>query len=150
MPALRMRLFVPSPRQTNFLLLAGFAALGAAVYIRYGLVESAAMTSVCEGDVVRAGCTLRRMALELQQTQIFGGIALIAAAVHFWRPSVAAFAVALVATAFGLLLFNASAAAFAAGLLILAFARPVLASTSTRASTAPPQTTPPASSETTR
>jgi hypothetical protein len=143
-----MRLFVPSPRQTNFLVIAGFAALGAATYVRYGLIDSAALGAICDTGFVRAGCALRRMAAELQQTQIFGGAALIAAAIHYWRPSIAAFSVALVASIFGLLLFNASVAALAAGLLIFAFARPVHANMPPRAPAAPPRTTPPASSET--
>lgn len=150
MAASRMRLFVPTPRQTNLLIVAGFAALGAAIYLRYGILESATLNAACEAGAVRAGCGLRRAALELQETQIFGGIALVAAVLHFFRPNVAAFTVALVASVFGLLLFNTAAAAFAVGLLIIAFARPVHASTPTPMPTAPPRTTTPASSETSR
>ncbi len=55
---------------------------------------------------------------------MFGWTAFGAALINLIRPSLVTFAIALAATAFGLVLYNAGLAGLAAGLLILSFARP--------------------------
>jgi len=47
---------------------------------------------------------------------------------HLIRPSLALFAIALVAGAFGIVLYNVGLSALAGAVLILSFARPVIAS----------------------
>ena len=57
--------------------------------------------------------------------QVFGWASLGAATLTLIRPSPALFSIALALTGFGLVLYNASLAALAAGLLVMCFARPV-------------------------
>lgn len=120
-----MRMFMPSPRQTNLVIVCAFAALFAAFYIRNFVIGSREIELVCAAGIPDPVCFLRRAALDFRDTQLFGGLALIAAAWHLWRPDFRIFLLALTAAVFGLLLFNTSPSAVAAGLLILSFARPV-------------------------
>lgn len=148
MAASTMSTFVPSPRQSNLLILLACAALGYGFYLRYAVVEAPALIAACGEGLPRAVCSLRRFVLELADLQFFAGTALLAAVFHFVRPMPAALAVALVATAFGLTIGDVGASAFAAAILIMAFARPARASSSRRAPAGSPQTTGPASSRT--
>ncbi len=58
---------------------------------------------------------------------MFGAIALGVAGLNLIRPSLVLFAIAMVAAAFGIVLYNIGAAGLAAALLILSFARPASA-----------------------
>jgi hypothetical protein len=55
---------------------------------------------------------------------VFGVVALGAALLNLIRPSLALFAIGLVAAGFGIVLYNVELSALAAGLLVLSLARP--------------------------
>lgn len=118
-----MRLFLPSARQLNWLLIVGFLSIGYALYMRYDAIEQANVGLACAGGLDTWLCTSRKVLVALFEHFVFGWIALVAAAVNLWRPSLVVFAVALAATCLGLVLYNAGLASLAAGLLLLSFAR---------------------------
>jgi hypothetical protein len=143
------RPFRPSPHAANGLIVLGFAALLYAFYLRYFVIESGSIRLACEGGLSSTTCLVRRGATELFRNEVFGALALAAAAWHLWRPRIALFAVALVLAAFGLVLYNNGLAALAVGLLVMSFARPApsrAARTPRRERRAPRKTTKPASS----
>ena len=144
-----MRLFVPTPRQTNFLILLVCASGALAFYLRHSIVEAEPLIAACAAGVPRPSCRLRQFIIELYEMQFFGGIALVAAILHLARPRTGMFTIALIATSFGLILYNAGIAALAAGLLIVAFARPAYASKQAPMRITAPRTTKPANSRTT-
>lgn len=144
-----MRYFLPAPRQTNFLILGGCAAVAFGFYLRYSILGAEPLIAACAAGAPRASCSIRLFIIELSEMQLFGGVALVAAILHFARPRVDMFAVALVASSLGLLLSNTGAAALAVGVLIIAFARPAHASKLPPMQLTPPRTTKPASSRTT-
>jgi hypothetical protein len=141
-----MRPFLPTPRQTNLLLLLGFAALGLAIYLRHAVLDADFLAIVCLPDKTRATCFARSLLAEFSGLQVFGGVALVFAAIHFWRPELRLFAVAMIGAIFGLLLGNVPVSAFAAAVLVISFARPQRANTQAQTPQAPPQSTMPASS----
>ena len=118
------RLFLPTARQTNWLLLIGLLALGEALYLRYLAIEYAQVSLACQGGLSSWLCTTFRLAIVLYNHSVFGWVALAAALLNLVRPSIALILVALAATAFGLVLHNADLAGLAAALLILSLARP--------------------------
>ncbi len=121
MPA---KLFLPSARQTNWLLMVGFAALGQALYLRYLAIEYAQVSLACQGGLDTWLCATFRLTIVLYNHAVFGWIALIAALLNLLRPSLVLVTIALVATGFGLVLHNAGLAGLAAALLMLSLARP--------------------------
>jgi hypothetical protein len=118
------RLFLPSARQTNFLLIVGFLALGEALYLRYLAIEYATVSLACQGGLQTWLCTTFRTVIALYNKGVFGWLALAVALLNLLRPSIVLVAVALAATAFGLMLHNAGLSGLAAALLILSLARP--------------------------
>jgi hypothetical protein len=118
------RSFLPSARQTNWLLIVGFLALGEALYLRYLAIEYAPVSLACQGGLNTWLCATFRLAIVLYNHSVFGWVALGAAALNLVRPSMVLISVALAATAFGLVLHNANLAGLAAALLILSLARP--------------------------
>ena len=116
--------FLPSARTTNWLLTIGFAALLGAFYLRYLVVENSTVGLACDAGRDSAVCHARFVATRLFRAQGFGFVALGAAFLNLIRPALPLFAIAIVATAFGLVLYNTSLAGFAAGLMIMSFARP--------------------------
>jgi hypothetical protein len=116
--------FLPSARTTNWLLTIGFLALLCAFYLRYLVIENSTVGLACDAGRDSVICLSRFVATRLFRAQVFGFIALGAALLNFIRPSLLLFAIAIVAAAFGLVLYNASLAGLAAGLMILSFARP--------------------------
>jgi hypothetical protein len=60
--------------------------------------------------------------------ELFGGLALVVAALHFVRPRFALFAAGVAAAVAGLILYNTGPAALAVALLVVSLARPVHAS----------------------
>jgi hypothetical protein len=118
------RLFLPTARQTNWLLLVGLLSLGEALYLRYLAIEYAQVSLACQGGLSSWLCTTFRLAIVLYNHSVFGWVALAAALLNLVRPSIALILVALAATAFGLVLHNADLAGLAAALLILSLARP--------------------------
>jgi hypothetical protein len=117
-------LFLPSARQTNWLLIVGFLALGEALYLRYLAIEYAQVSLACQGGLNTWLCTTFRLVIALYNHSVFGWVALTAAVLNLVRPSIVLTSVALAAAAFGLVLHNANLAGLAAALLILSLARP--------------------------
>jgi len=140
------RSFLPSPRAANLLIAIGAAALGYALYLRYLMIENSTVGLACEAELATTACTVRKAAIFLFQYQAFGVLALAAAVYHLLRPNIYAFAVAMVAAAFGLVLYNNGLAALATALIVVSFARPVIVDTPPPEAGAARRTTGPASS----
>jgi hypothetical protein len=124
MPAMQRPLFLPTARQTNWLVIIAFLALGEAMYLRYQVMENATMSLACQGGLDTWLCSTFRLTTILYPYQVFGGVALVVALLNLLRPSIVLVAVALAAAAFGVVMHNADLSALAAGVLILSLARP--------------------------
>ena len=118
-----MKLFLPSARATNYLLIVGFCSLGYALYMRYLAIEQTPVGLACEGGLKTWLCFTRHIAIVLFTYSVFGWAALIVAAVNLLRPSLLLFAVALSLCCIGVVLYNVGLSAIAVGLLLLSFAR---------------------------
>jgi hypothetical protein len=118
-----MKLFLPSARATNGLLIVGFCALGYALYLRYLVIELSSVGLACNAGLGTWLCFTRQIVTALFTHWVFGIAALIAAALNLLRPSLAFFAVALATAGFGIVLYNVALSALAVGLLIVSFAR---------------------------
>jgi hypothetical protein len=124
MPVATRPLFLPTPRQTNWLLIVGFLCVGEALYLRYLAIENSTVSLACQAGLDTWLCTTFRLTIVLFRYQVFGALALAAALLNFVRPSLVLVTVALAAAAFGVVLHNADLSALAAGILILSLARP--------------------------
>ena len=122
------RLFLPSARATNWLLIVGLLSLGYALYLRYLIIENVPAGLACDAGASSWLCLSRTVAIAFGLHGVFGWVALGGAILNLIRPSLPLFAIALAATCLGLVLHNAGFAGIAAGLLILSLARPVPAS----------------------
>lgn len=141
-----MRLYLPTPRETNLLILLGFAAFGYALYLRFLVIDAPSIEFACAEGLARAVCTVRRTVIELRDLQFFGGLALVCAALHFIRPRFATLAIGVAAALFGLILRNTGVSALAAAILIMGFARSAHSDTSKPGPAAGLRTTVPANS----
>jgi hypothetical protein len=121
---MRRPLFLPTARQTNWLLIVGFLAVGEAFYIRYMAIENLNVELACQAGLKTWLCSTFRLSIVFFNHEVFGGVALVAALLNLLRPSIVLVAIALVAAGFGIVLHNADLSALAAGLLILSLARP--------------------------
>jgi len=121
------RLFLPSARQTNWLLIIGFLALGYALYLRYLAVEQPTVGLACQAGLQTWLCSIRQVAIVLFTHSVFGWLALAAAALNLIRPHLFLFGVGIAAAGLGIVLYNVALSAFAVALLILSLARPVRA-----------------------
>jgi len=117
-------LFLPTARQTNWLLIIAFLSLGEAMYLRYAAMENSTVSIACHSGLNTWLCGTFRLAVVLFHYRVFGGLALAAALLNLLRPSLVLFAVALAAACLGVVLHNADLSALAAGVLILSLARP--------------------------
>ncbi len=117
------RLFLPTARQTNWLLAIGFLALGEALYLRYLAIEYATVALACQAGLQTWLCTTFRLVIILFNHSAFGWIALSAALLNLLRPSVLLVSIALAAAAFGLVLHNADLSGLAVALLVVSLAR---------------------------
>lgn len=120
------RPFLPTARQTNLLLVVGFACLGYALYFRYLVIEQSTVGLACEAGLATWLCATRRVVLVLFNHNVFGVVAVGAAVLNFIRPSLVLFTVALAAAGVGIVLYNVALSSLAIALLILSFARPQL------------------------
>jgi hypothetical protein len=118
-----MKLFLPSARATNYLLIVGFLSIGYALYLRYLAIEQSTVGLACGSGMDTWLCTTRALAIALFTRSIFGWTAVIVAALNLLRPSLILFAIALAAACFGVVLYNVELSALAVGLLVLSFAR---------------------------
>ena len=121
---MQSRLFLPTARQTNWLLLIDLLALGEALYLRYLAIEYAQVSLACQAGLDTWLCGTFRLVIVLYNYSVFGWVALAAALLNLLRPSIILLSVGLAAAAFGLVLHNAGLAGLAAALLILSLARP--------------------------
>jgi hypothetical protein len=128
-PTLQRRpLFLPTARQTNWILVVTFVCVGEALYLRYLAIENSTVSLACQAGLNTWLCGAFRLTIILFNHQVFGAVALAAALLNFMQPSLALVTVALAAAAFGVVLHNADLSALAAGVLILSLARPAPAS----------------------
>ena len=118
------RLFLPSARELNGLLIVGFLATGYALYLRYLAIEQPSIALACEAGLRTWLCATRGVATWLFRHDVFGSLALAAALLNLIRPSVMLVAVALAVGGFGVVLYNVDLSALAAALILLSLARP--------------------------
>jgi hypothetical protein len=118
------RMFLPSARATNGLLIVAFFATGYALYLRYLAIEQPSVALACEAGLRTWLCTTRGIATWLFRHDVFGSLALIVAIINLVRPSVALVAVGLAVGGFGIVLYNVDLSALAVALLLLSLARP--------------------------
>jgi hypothetical protein len=121
---MRRPLFLPTPRQTNWLLIVAFLSIGEALYIRYLVIENAPVELACQAGLNTWLCSAFRLSVAFFNHGVFGEVALAAALLNLLRPSIVLMSVALAAAGFGVVLHNADLAALAVALLILSLARP--------------------------
>jgi hypothetical protein len=118
------RRFVPSARETNWLLCVGFLSVGYALWLRYRAIEYAPVSLDCQGGLDTWLCGTFRTVIVLFNHSVFGAVALGAAVIQLLRPSVPMFAIALAAAGFGIVLHNLGLSALAGALLVVSLARP--------------------------
>jgi hypothetical protein len=116
--------FLPTARQTNWLIIVAVLALGEALYVRYMAIENTTVELACRAGLQTWLCSSFWLSLAWSEHDVFGGVALAAGLLNLLRPSVVLVGLTLAAAGFGLVLHNADLAALAAGLLILSLARP--------------------------
>lgn len=117
-------LFLPSARQTNWLLVVGFLAVGEALYLRYQAIENASASLACQAGLQTWLCATFRLVIVLYNHGAFGWVALVTALLNLIRPSIVLIAVALAFAGFGMVLHNANLSGLAVAILILSLARP--------------------------
>ena len=117
-------LIVPSMRAWILFAALGLVALGAALFLRYSIIQNTQIGLACEAGEESLTCKVRLTVILMFVQDTFGWIAMIAAGVQLWRPNRVAFAVGLVAALLGLVLYNTRASALAVALLVLSLARP--------------------------
>jgi Gpi18-like mannosyltransferase len=116
--------FLPSRRAAAIIAALGLAALAAALWLRYGVIQNSGIGIACEAGEESLICTLRLAAILMFARGLLGWIALAAALLQLWRPNVVAFGIGLIFALLGLVLYNTRVSALAAGLLVLSLARP--------------------------
>ena len=104
---MRRPLFLPTARQTNWLLIVGFLALGEAMYLRYMAIENVPVSLACRAGLDTWLCSTFRQSIVLYEHEVFGAVALVAAVLNLMRPSIVLVTLALAAAAFGVVLHNA-------------------------------------------
>jgi hypothetical protein len=125
-PRAPRRLFRPSAASLNWVIAIGFVSLGYAMYLRYLVIQQTEVGLACDGGLKTWLCLSRTVVSALFNNEVFGWVSLGAAVLTLIRPTLALFTIALAASAFGIVLYNAGLSGFAAGLLIMCFARPVV------------------------
>jgi hypothetical protein len=118
------RLFLPTARQLNLLLIVGFLSVGYALYLRYLVIEQSTVGLACESGLRTWLCFTRNTVIWLFNYSVFGIGALAAALINLVRPSIMLLALGLAAGGFGIVLYNLGLSALALPLLILSLARP--------------------------
>ena len=121
----KTRLFLPSLREAVVIVAAVIAALGAALYLRYGIIQNTPIGLACEAGERSLTCAVRLQVILLFIRDVFGWTAIIAAAIQLVRPNVVAFGLGMVSAAMGLVLYNTRLSALAVALLLLSLARAV-------------------------
>jgi type IV secretory pathway TrbD component len=119
------RLFLPTARQANWLLIIGFLSIGYALYLRYMVIEQSGASLACEAGLQTWLCATRRLTIWLFNHSVFGWVALAAAGLNLVRPSLLLFALGIAAAGIGIVLYNVGLSALAVALLVLSLARRV-------------------------
>lgn len=122
-PQGRFLTFAPSRRVLAVIIPLAGAALGLALYLRYGIIQNGPIGLACDAGEQSSTCTVRATLITLFVRGVFGWTALIAALVQLWRPNRFAFGIGLIAACFGLVLYNTRLSALAVALLVLSLAR---------------------------
>ena len=117
------KLFLPTARATNVLLIVGFLSVGYALYLRYLAIEQPTVGLACAAGLNTWLCFTRSIVTALFTHWVFGWAALALAALNLLRPSLVLFALALATAGFGIVLYNVGLSALAVGLLVLSLAR---------------------------
>jgi hypothetical protein len=117
-------LFLPTARQTNWLLMIAFLSVGVALYVRYMAIENLNVELACQAGLRTWLCGVFHVSIALYSHYVFGAVALAAALLNVVRPSIVLVAVALAAGGYGIVLHNPELSALAGGVLILSLARP--------------------------
>jgi hypothetical protein len=142
-PQVSSKLFLPSRLYGLTLAGCALAALGVALFLRYGLIQSTPIGLACKPGEKSLTCMVRLAVILLFVRNMFGWTALAAAIVQLIRPNRIAFGIGLVAAALGLVLYNLRLSALAVALLVLSLARAApegrLASGTRMAPTRPPE-----------
>ncbi|MEX2167543.1 MAG: hypothetical protein WD852_11105 [Methyloceanibacter sp.] len=115
--------FLPSKMETAVLAGLGLAVLGVALFFRYAVIQNTPLALGCEAGEESLICPVRLAVLFLFTWNVFGVVAVFAAAIQLWRPNVTAFGIGLVFALLGLVLYNTRLAALAIALLVLSLAR---------------------------
>lgn len=121
------RLFRPSAASLNGVITIGFLSLGYAMYLRYLVIQQSAVGLACDAGLKTWLCLSRSVVSALFNNEVFGWVGVGAAVLTLIRPSLPLFTIALAASAFGVVLYNAALSGLAAALLIMCFARPASA-----------------------
>jgi hypothetical protein len=121
---MRRPLFLPTARQTNWLLVIGFLAIGEALYIRFLAIENPNVALACQAGLKTWLCSSWQLSVVLFRNEVFGAVALAVALLNLVRPSLVLVALTLAIAGFGVVLHNVDLSALAVGLIILSLARP--------------------------
>jgi hypothetical protein len=116
-------LFLPTARQTNWLLIVALLSVGEALYVRYMAIENLNVELACQAGLKTWLCGVFHVSIVLSNHYVFGAVAMAAALLNLIRPSIVLVAAALAAGGFGIVLHNPELAALSAGVLILSLAR---------------------------
>jgi hypothetical protein len=100
------------------------AALSLTIYMRYWIVEPAAVGLTCDAGSMTTVCVIRRTFIGIFVWNGFGGAALIATGLALLRPSSLLVGIALAAGFIGVVNYNTQLSALALALLPLVLARP--------------------------
>jgi hypothetical protein len=119
------RLFLPAPQGTLVVCALVLAALGLALWLRYGIIQNTPIGLACDAGEESFTCKIRLATILLFARNAIGVTALIAAIVQLARPNTVAFGTGLVFAAAGLVLYNTRLSALAVALLALSLARAV-------------------------
>jgi hypothetical protein len=84
---MRRPLFLPTARQTNWLLIVAFLSVGQALYIRYMAIENLNTELACQAGLQTWLCTTFRISIVFFNHEVFGWVALGAALLNLLRPS---------------------------------------------------------------
>ena len=104
-----------TPYQVQFLLIVGFLTVGYALYLRYLAIELSTVALACDAGLQTMVCKMRLLATYLFKHSVFGTVALVVAALHVLRPSIALLTAALVAAGLGIVLYNIALSGIAIG-----------------------------------
>ena len=119
------KVYRPTIGQACWLATVGIAAIGAALYLRYRVIEVSAVGLACDAGQQSWQCDARKYATLMFNNSVFGYVATIGAALNLVRPSIVLLTLGLLAGGLGVVLYNGALSALGLALLILSFARPV-------------------------